>query len=633
MLTSICAVIGFPLLGATINGLFGWKIRRKAHWIAVPAIALSAIFALRLFSQVLAGHTFNGNLYPWMVVGSLHIPIGFQLDQLSVFMITTVTFVATWIHIYSIGYMDHEPPMGYARYFCYLNMFVTFMLILCLANNYVLMFVGWEGVGLCSYLLIGYWYEKASAANAGMKAFVVNRIGDFGFMIALFLIYKFVGSLQFNEVFAHAHVFTPLMATIITLLLFTGATGKSAQIPLYVWLPDAMEGPTPVSSLIHAATMVTAGVYMVARSHALFNLAPLSMEVVATVGAATAFFAATMALVNNDLKRVLAYSTVSQLGYMFIGVGVGVYAAGIFHLMTHAFFKGLMFLCAGAVMHALHGELNMQKMGGLFKKMPITAVTFIVGATAIAGIPPLAGFWSKDEILAGAFVHGHKVIWFVGTFTAFLTAFYMFRLIFLTFFGEPRDEHIHEIAHESPPVMTIPLIVLAIGSAIAGFAAILPNGGVGAFLNHVLATGGHHVAEAAEAAGEGGGVEHMLMIISVIAGLAGVGLAASMYLKGAPNPKSLGSTFRPVYTMLYHKYYIDELYFFLFVNPLVGSSRQVLWKFVDVVLIDGTVNGVAKVCGWIGSGLRVIQTGVIAHYAIGILGGAVILYWLRLLFG
>ena len=621
----VLIVVLVPLLGATINGLFCWFTKKKAHLIAVPAIAIPAICSLLILSRVINGEHMDKVLYWWIPLGDLRVPIGFLVDELSALMITTVTFVATWIHVYSIGYMDHETPRGYAKYFCYLNLFVFFMLTLCLANNYLLMFVGWEGVGLCSYLLIGYWFEKASAANAGMKAFIVNRIGDFGFMVGLFLIYKYMGSLVFSQVFPHAEHLGVGLATLITLLLFAGATGKSAQIPLYVWLPDAMEGPTPVSSLIHAATMVTAGVYMVARSHALFNMAPLSMEVVASIGAATAFMAATMALVNNDLKRVLAYSTVSQLGYMFIGVGVGVYAAGIFHLFTHAFFKGLMFLTAGSVMHALHGELDMQKMGGLLKKMPITGWTFIVGALAIAGIPPLAGFWSKDEILAGAFMGGHKIIWAVGTFTAFLTAFYMFRLIFLTFFGEPRDKHLYDHAHESPPVMTVPLIVLAIGSAVVGLLALAPHGGIAGFLNRVL-------GEAHEVAGHEGSLTYVLMAISVVMGVAGVGLAYSMYLKRTPDPVALASNFRPIYTLLYNKYYVDEIYFALIVNPLVGGSRHVLWKFVDVIIIDGVVNGVGRVCRWIGGGLRYLQTGYIPDYAWMILVGAVVIYWIGRLF-
>lgn len=622
----VLGVVFIPLLGAAINGIFLWVTKKRAHLVGVPFLFASCICALVVLFKVLGGAHANIDLYMWIPMGKFRVPVGFLVDELSAVMMATVSFVAAWIHLYSIGYMEHETPRGYAKYFSWLNLFTFFMLLLVSANNFLLMFVGWEGVGLCSYLLIGYWYEKTSAANAGMKAFVTTRLGDLGFMIGLFAIYKYFGSLQFADVFAKASAISPGLITFITLLLFVGAIGKSAQFPLYVWLPDAMEGPTPVSSLIHAATMVTAGVYMVARTHVLYSLAPLSAEVVAVIGAFTAFLAATMALVNNDIKRVLAYSTISQLGYMFIGVGVGVYAAGIFHLYTHAFFKGLMFLCAGSVMHALHGELNMQKMGGLVKKMPITCWTFVVGALAIAGIPPLAGFWSKDEILAGAFGHGHKIIWIVGTITAFLTAFYMFRLIFLTFFGKPRDEYLYDHAHEAPPVMTIPLIVLAIGSALAGLLALAPGGGIGAFLNKTLEAG-RHIVEHREI-----GVEYVLMVISVTMGVVGIGFAYTMYLRRMPDPVSMARSFRPIYTLLYHKYYVDEIYFAFIVNPLVGSSRHVLWKFMDDGIIDGGVNGVAKLCKWAGSGIRQLQTGSIADYAWMILLGAVVVYWIGRLF-
>jgi len=622
----VLGAVFLPLLGAAINGIFLWVTKKKAHLIAVPVLFASCICALVVLSKVINGFHADIKLYSWVPVGDFRVPIGFLIDELTAIMMVTVTFVASWIHLYSIGYMEHETPRGYAKYFSWLNLFTFFMLTLVSADNFLLMFVGWEGVGLCSYLLIGYWYEKASAANAGMKAFVTTRLGDLGFMIGLFAIYKYFGTLQFSDVFAKASHMSPGLITFITLMLFVGAVGKSAQVPLYVWLPDAMEGPTPVSSLIHAATMVTAGVYMVARTHALYNLAPLSAEIVAVIGAFTAFFAATMALVNNDLKRVLAYSTISQLGYMFIGVGVGVYAAGIFHLFTHAFFKGLMFLTAGSVMHALHGELNMQKMGGLAKKMPITCWTFVVGALAIAGIPPFSGFWSKDEILAGAFLKGHKIIWALGTFTAFLTAFYMFRLIFLTFFGKPREKHLYDHAHESPPVMTVPLVVLAIGSAVVGLFALGPHGGICAFLNKTLGAV-HHVAEHKEAS-----VEHILIAVSVVAGVLGIALAYTMYLRRIPDPVSLARSFRPLYTLLYNKYYVDEVYFAFVVNPLVGGSRYLLWKFVDDVIIDGTVNGVARVCRWIGSGIRQLQTGSIADYAWMVLVGAVVLFWIGKLF-
>ncbi len=624
----ILAVVFIPLIGAAINGIFCWKTRRKAHYIAVPAIAIPAVISLYLLVKVAQGYHFDDVLYWWIAIGDFRVPIGFLLDELSVVMLVTVTFISTWIHIYSIGYMDHEPDISYARYFTYLNLFVFFMLVLVMANNYLLMFVGWEGVGLCSYLLIGYWYEKMSAANAGMKAFITNRVGDFGFTIALFLIYKHLGSLIFHDVFARAHELSVPMATLITLLLFTGATGKSAQIPLYVWLPDAMEGPTPVSSLIHAATMVTAGVYMIARSHVLYNLAPFTMEVVAVVGVITAWFAASMALVNNDLKRVLAFSTISQLGYMFVGVGVGAYAAGIFHLFTHAFFKGLMFLCAGSVMHALHGELNMQKMGGLLKKMKITGITFIVGALAISGVPPFAGFWSKDSILHHAFVEGHKFVWLVGTITAGMTAFYIFRLIFLTFFGEPRDKELYEHAHENPPVMTIPMIVLAIGSAFAGLFALAPGGGFEGFVNRIMHAGHEAAVHAAHGEGGAGG----LIVISVAVALIGIGIAYLMYIKRTPDPVEMAQRFRPIYLVLYNRYWVDELYFAFFINPTVGISRHVLWKIVDVGIIDGIVNGVARLCSLIGAGVRKLQTGFIPDYAWFILAGIIVVCGIKILF-
>lgn len=617
-------IILFPLLGAFINGVFCWKVGKKAHIIAVPAIAIPAIIALKLAYMVVNGLRFDDVLYLWIGVGNTRIPIGFRLDELSTVMIVTVTFVATWIHVYSIGYMHEETDRGYAKYFAYLNLFCFFMLTLVLANNYALLFVGWEGVGLCSYLLIGYWYEKASAANAGLKAFITNRVGDFGFLIGLFLLYKTVGSLVYSDVIARANLLTPEVATIIGLLLFTGATGKSAQIPLYVWLPDAMEGPTPVSALIHAATMVTAGVYMTARSSAIYYHAPGALDVIAVVGVATAMFAASMALVNNDLKRILAFSTVSQLGYMFVGVGVGAYSAGIFHLFTHAFFKGLMFLCSGSVMHALHGELDIQKMGGLYDKMKITALTFIVGALAIAGIPPLAGFWSKDSILHHAYVSGHKGVWLVGTITAGMTAFYMFRLIFLTFFGKPRDKHLVEHAHESPPVMTIPLIILAIGSILVGLFALAPGGGFEGFVNKALVlkeeAGAHH---------EGGS---FLIVLSVLVALIGIGIAYSMYIRFVPDPKKLAQALRPIYVLLYNRYYVDEVYFALFINPTVEISRWVLWKFVDVMIIDGIVNGVANFLGLIGSIIRRIQTGYIPDYGWLIILGVIIVCGIKLIF-
>ena len=417
-MTLILLIILFPLSGVLINGLFGSKLREKSAYIANVAIGLSWVCSILAFLDVIKGKGVDNDLYSWIAAGGFEATVGFKLDELSAIMILVVTTVSLCIHIYSIGYMRGD--RGYARYFTYLNLFVFSMLVLVLANNYLLMFVGWEAVGLCSYLLIGFWYEKKSASDAGKKAFIVNRIGDFGFILGLFLIFMHLGTLKFVDVFSTAPTeLSQGVATAITLLLFMGAVGKSAQFPLYVWLPDAMEGPTPVSSLIHAATMVTAGVYMVARSYVLYELAPLSMEVVALIGAFTAIFATTIALTSNDIKRILAYSTVSQLGYMFIAVGIGAYSVGIFHLMTHAFFKGLMFLTAGSVMHAMSDELDMRKMGGLYSKMKITAWTFIIGALAISGIPPLSGFWSKDEILSKAYSTGNIVIWVIGAATAF----------------------------------------------------------------------------------------------------------------------------------------------------------------------------------------------------------------------
>ena len=443
MLPLVWLVPTLPLLGVVVNGIFGRWTRAHAHILGVGTTGLSFLIAFGIFLQAAGGATLNWDVYAWIPVGEFQATVGFLVDPLSAVMMLVVTFVGLLIHIYSIGYMHGDP--GYARFFTYMNLFMTSMLILVLANNYLLMFLGWEGVGLCSYLLIGFWYQKKSAADAGKKAFVVNRIGDAGFLLGLFLIWRTFGSVAYAEIFPRAEairevlerdsVFGLSLVTWMTILLFIGATGKSAQLPLYVWLPDAMEGPTPVSALIHAATMVTAGVYMVARSNALFSLAPISMNLVATVGALTAVFAASIALVQNDIKRVVAYSTISQLGYMFLGCGVGAYASGVFHLATHAFFKALLFLGCGSVIHGLSGEQDIRKMGGLRRDMPITAVTFLLAALANAGIAPLAGFWSKDQILHAAIASGHTWLWALGAAGAFGTAFYMFRLYFVVFEG------------------------------------------------------------------------------------------------------------------------------------------------------------------------------------------------------
>jgi NADH-quinone oxidoreductase subunit L len=618
-------VPAFPLLGFMINGLFGIKfIKKKAHLIAVPALGLSWIFSLLILLDVISGKTAYIPLFDWITAGSFTVKAAFLIDPLSAVMMAVVTTLSFWIHVYSIGYMGHDP--SYPRFFTYLNLFVFFMLILVMGSNYGFMFVGWEGVGLCSYLLIGFWYERDTASDAGKKAFLTTRTGDLGFILGMIALWYYLGSVEYNVVFEKAQMLSPQVATVITLLLFLGAVGKSAQIPLYVWLPDAMEGPTPVSALIHAATMVTAGVYMVARSNVLYNLAPLSMEVVAIIGCLTAFYAATIGTSVYDIKRVLAYSTVSQLGYMFLGCGVGAYAAGIFHLMTHAFFKGLLFLAAGSVMHGMMDVLDIRIMGNLKKWQPITTVTFIAGALALAGIPPFGGFWSKDEILAHSFYSGNYFLWFLGTFTAFLTAYYTFRAVFLTFFGRERVPHeiVHHL-HESPPAMTIPLIVLAIGATFAGFFG-LKNAEhkpyFGAFLAPVIQEyhpGVHpetyRETEAVvhgavqgeklggEAAGaheaEGGVPEIVLVLISVVAGLAGLLLAYLTFMKRVFNPIMWQRRLWLLHKMFYRKYWVDEIYNLLVVHRLLDLT-YFSWKF-DQWIIDGAVNGaswITRTAAW-----------------------------------
>ncbi len=649
MMEYIWLVPAFPLLGVVINGLFGRTyIRDRAHLVAVPAAGLSFIVALLISLQVFAGRTLDLSLYPWVVAGDFHAPVGFLVDPLSTVMMLTVTFVGLLIHIYSIGYMHDDP--GYPRFFVYMNLFMFSMLILILANNYLLMFLGWEGVGLCSYLLIGFWYEKKTATDAGNKAFIVNRVGDAGFLLGLFLIWTTFGTLEYAGVFQqaeglHGQLTEPALGglslvTWITLALFVGAMGKSAQLPLFVWLPDAMEGPTPVSALIHAATMVTAGVYMVARSSPLYNLAPTTLGLVATVGAVTAVFAATIACVQNDIKRVIAYSTISQLGYMFLGAGVGAYASGIFHLYTHAAFKALLFLGAGAVIHGLHQEQDIQRMGGLRPYMKVTAYTLGVGALANARIFPLAGFWSKDEILFAAFSGGHYVLWVLGLVGAFLTAFYMARLYFLTFEGQFRgDSHRVAHVHDAPPTMAIPLIVLAIGSVVVGFVGIPPEQGpFHQFLAPVL----HH-------GGEGHGAVSTLALplamLSLLVAVAGIGVAYLLYLKWRDLPELLAARFQHVYRVLYQKYYVDELYWVIFGDGILGSSRflsQVDEKVVDgavnrtatvtmelstgsdwtdIRIVDGLVNKIADIIQGGSRRLRLIQTGVVQNYILAIAVG------------
>jgi NADH-quinone oxidoreductase subunit L len=659
-------VPALPLLGVVLNGaiaLFAERpfllkeagshheapaYRKLVAFIAPAVVGAAFVVALlcvlSLASRPEDGRTFVQILFPWIQAGSLLVPAGLQLDPLSSVMALVVTGVGFLIHVYSVGYMSHE--RAFARYFVYLNLFMFAMLTLVLANNYLLMFVGWEGVGLCSYLLIGFWYEKQSASDAGKKAFVANRIGDFGVLIAMFLVFWTFGSLSYTEVFAkvpllrESGVLTTGLATAITLLLFLGATGKSAQIPLYVWLPDAMEGPTPVSALIHAATMVTAGVYMVARSSALFLLAPDTMMVVAVIGAVTAIFSATIGICQTDIKRVLAYSTVSQLGYMFLACGVGAFTAAIFHLMTHAFFKALLFLGSGSVIHALSGEQDMRKMGGLRKYVPVTFATMFAATLAIAGIPGLSGFFSKDEILWQAFSssHGSPVLWGIAALAAGITAFYMFRLVFLTFFGESRmDPEVEKHAHESPWTMTVPLTILALLSIAGGWIGIPAVLGGGNLFEHwlapvfhpVAAAGAHGVAAAGAhgadaAAHHPAALEIGLMALSVAIALCGIGLAYFLYRVRTGKPAEIAKAWPTLYDVVYHKYYIDEFYEWAVIRRIVNASTG-LWQMFDALFIDGIVNGAADLVRAAGDRVRRLQGGVVGGYAFSLLAGAVLL--------
>ena len=635
-------VPAFPLLGFLINGLLalGQKVdteEKKARkslvsWIGCSAVGLSFLTSVVILFELLAlpegERVVQKIAFTWILSGNFHINIGFLLDPLSAVMIAVVSGVGFFIHVYSTGYMAHE--RGYARYFSYLNLFTLCMLTLVLANNFLLLYLGWEGVGLCSYFLIGFWYQKKSAADAGKKAFIVNRIGDFGFALAVMLIFWTFGTLNFAEVFESAPNTLALgggLVTAITLLLFMGATGKSAQIPLYVWLPDAMEGPTPVSALIHAATMVTAGVYMIARCHTLFLLAPVSMGVVAIVGAATAIYAASIGLFQNDIKRVLAYSTISQLGYMFLACGVGAFASGIFHLMTHAFFKALLFLGAGCVMHALAGELNMQKMGDLRRYMPITFWCFLSATLAICGIPLFSGFFSKDEILWKAFSssHGHFLLWLIGVITAGLTAFYMFRLFFLTFLGKSRvDPKIKDHIHEAPKSMTIPLMVLAVLSLIGGYVGVPHSlGGSNRFEGFLSSVFGRNPAES-HAAVHSASSEYLLMVISVIIVLIGIFVAHRFYIRNPEIPKKLAQKFKTPYRIIFNKYYVDEFYSMAIVKPVINFALF-LWKIVDVMIIDGTANGIASLTKWAGELIRRTETGYLRNYALSLTFGAILI--------
>jgi len=674
----------FPLATASLMLLVGRRLRKSAvSLFCVGSVGVSFAYALGAVTQLLSAPPENRVvqhiLFEWLAPGQMLLSSGqvvpftadwgYLLDPLSSVMVLVVTGVGFLIHVYSIGYMGHEG--GYYRFFGYMNLFMFSMLTLVLANNMLLMFVGWEGVGLCSYLLIGFYFLKKSASDAGKKAFIVNRIGDAGFILGILLTAVTFATIRFTSagltdtaansgilqaldgaLSAHALAAGAPVLTTIALLLFVGATGKSAQIPLYVWLPDAMEGPTPVSALIHAATMVTAGVYMVVRMNAIYRLAPLAMDVVAVIGVVTAIFAASMALVQNDIKKVLAYSTISQLGYMFLALGVGAFAAGIFHLMTHAFFKALLFLGAGSVIHAMSGEQDIQKMGGLWGEIPVTARTFFVATLAIAGIPPLAGFFSKDEILGRAFER-HPALWIVGFITAGMTAFYMFRLVFLTFFGYSRaDNHAQKHIHESPRTMTIPLMILAVLSVVGGWigwpASLFGSNQFQKFLEPVMSSAG--ATESAKAVQESSTTEYFLMLASIAIAVAGIWVAYEFYRTKRFAPELVAGKMRGFYRVLFHKYYVDEIYDALFVNRTkdlgtllgqidakvidgvgvdgtgwlarFGSTLSMWW---DKWIIDGLLNFGAKFTQLLSFPIRFLQTGTFSTYALLILVGLAIL--------
>jgi NADH-quinone oxidoreductase subunit L len=656
-----------PFLGFLLNASFGKRISKAAAG-AVACGAMLGSFVVSLVSvwQLVGlphdSRAIVNQVFTWITSGDFTAAFTLRLDPLSSVMILVVTGIGALIHIYSTAYMHEETDSEYARYFSYLNLFAAFMLVLVLGSNFLVMFVGWEGVGLCSYLLIGFWYQKKSASDAGKKAFIVNRIGDFGFVLGVLLLFVRFGTVDFQEVARAASTLSPETAfntvSWITLLLFIGATGKSAQIPLYIWLPDAMEGPTPVSALIHAATMVTAGVYMIGRNAVLFGHAPHTLAIVAVIGAATALMAGTIGLVQNDIKRVLAYSTVSQLGYMFLAMGVGAYAAGIFHLYTHAFFKALLFLGSGAVIHALAGEQDLRGMGGLKKDLPITYWTFLVGALAIAGVPGLAGFFSKDEILFRTFSSGHTLLWSVGLLTSLLTAIYMFRLVFLAFHGpsrsasaphagDPHDAHDAHAPgtaapgtqhpapdtrhpapahadgahlHDAPPAMAIALIVLAVGSVVAGYAGLPGVLGGGDWFARYLepSFGATAVEEVVEH-----GLEGTLMLVSVAAALLGIGIAFYYFLKNRQAADAMASRFSGLRTLLLNKYYVDEIYDATVVQPIRIVSTDGLWQVVDVKVIDGAVNGVGQTVTGSSALVRRLQTGSVRAYAASVFLGVV----------
>ncbi len=609
-----------PLAGFLLTLLFGKRMGERAHVLPVALVTATAALSVYVFVWAFRhpGEAFVWDAFSWIVAGGYSVQWGFLVDPLTGIMLLVVGLIGMLVHYYSIGYMKGDG--GYYRFFAYLNLFMFAMFMLILADNYLLLFLGWEGVGLCSYLLIAFWFRKKSASQAGKKAFLVNRVGDFGFLLAMFLIFVTTGTLQFTGVFDKAEMIGSGTLLCICLLLFTGAVGKSAQFPLHVWLPDAMEGPTPVSALIHAATMVNAGVYMVARSYPLYINAETAMLVVMAVGAFTAIYSAYIAITQNDIKKVIAYSTISSLGFMFLALGAGAWTAGIFYLFVHGFFKGLLFLCSGSVIHAVGGEQDMRRMGGLHTRIPITFWTMLIGAIALIGVFPFAGFWAKDEILGGAFMGGYYVVWAVGIVTAFLTAIFAFRMIFLTFFGECRaPAEVQSHIHESPWVMTLPLVLLAIPSVAAGVLVGWPpeSGWIHSFLAPVFFDAKHHEFSWL---GVGGG----LMVLSVAVALLGVYVAYVMYMRRTELPGQLAQRFPAAYRASLNKLYMDEAYEVVPIRSTIGLATW-LWKFFDVRVIDGAVNGVARLWGGFGARLRPLQTGQVQNYALSIFAGMVIL--------
>ena len=654
----------FPLLGFLVNALFGRRLPKMisggvASAVMVASFVVSAVTVWGLAALPVEERAIEQTVYTWIASGDFVLDLALRVDPLSAVMILVITGIGSLIHIYSTAYMHDEVDSEYARYFSYLNLFAAFMLVLVLGANFLVLFVGWEGVGLCSYLLIGFWFKKPSAIDAGKKAFVVNRIGDYAFILGMLVLFAQFGTLDFQQLAAIVGGVPPEVGvfgvlSIASLLLFIGATGKSAQIPLYVWLPDAMEGPTPVSALIHAATMVTAGVYMIGRNAVLFSHAPETLMIVAVVGALTALMAATIGLVQNDMKRVLAYSTVSQLGLMFLAMGVGAFGAGIFHLYTHAFFKALLFLGSGAVIHALHGEQDIRNMGGLKKDLPITYWTFLIGALAISGVPLLSGFFSKDELLFEAFREGHTVLWLIGAVASLMTAAYMFRLVFLTFHGERRHDapapahHLEDESaapahldahgdshgggahpHDAPPAMAFALIVLALGSVLAGYVGV-PHalGGhnqLAAWLAPSFAVPGA-VAEGLHVVAEGeAALEFTLMGVSTAIALGGIAIAVLIWLR-RPQIAALMARRHPgLHRLLLNKYYVDEAYDAAVVQPIRVGSEQVLWRGFDTRVIDGAVNGAGAIVAGSASVLRLLQTGMVRTYAGSMLIGVVVI--------